>query len=147
MIFSVGLCYLKLIAIAYGVCVLMGAPLLTDKARTLIFSIYIILIGFTPVIINLKGNLSDIYNFVLQNDVYLLMSTSKKLFYVRNLVWGTLIGAWLGAIPIPLDWDRWWQEWPITCLVSSTIGAFCSLLGSYIWLWIRNRQKYTEDIE
>ena len=22
---------------------------------------------------------------------------------------GTFIGAWLGAVPIPLDWDREWQ--------------------------------------
>ena len=22
---------------------------------------------------------------------------------------GTVIGAWLGAVPIPLDWDREWQ--------------------------------------
>jgi len=22
---------------------------------------------------------------------------------------GTLVGAWLGAAPIPLDWDREWQ--------------------------------------
>jgi hypothetical protein len=22
---------------------------------------------------------------------------------------GALVGAWAGAIALPLDWDRWWQ--------------------------------------
>ena len=26
---------------------------------------------------------------------------------------GTCIGAWLGAVPIPLDWDREWQVSPL----------------------------------
>ena len=25
---------------------------------------------------------------------------------------GTLLGAWVGAVPIPLDWDRDWQVSP-----------------------------------
>ncbi|CAF4470536.1 unnamed protein product [Rotaria socialis] len=143
----IGVCYLQLIAIAYGVSVLMGAPLFSDMIRTLGFSIYIVLIGFTPVIISLKGDLNEIYNFLFRNEFYLLISTSRKFFYMRNLVWGTMLGAWLGAIPIPLDWDCWWQEWPITCLVSSTIGASSSIVLSYLWLWICNRQKFNEDIE
>jgi phosphatidylinositol glycan class F len=144
---AIGSCYLQLIGITYGICVLMGAPILTDVIRTCLFSIYIVLIGFTPIIISLKGNLKDIYNFICQNELYLTMSSSRKYFFMRNLVWGTIIGAWLGAIPIPLDWDRWWQRWPITCLISSTFGAGFSVIVSYLWLWIRTRQKYNEDIE
>jgi len=40
---------------------------------------------------------------------------------------GALIGLWLGAIPIPLDWDRPWQRWPITCVVGTLIGHFIGL--------------------
>ncbi|KAK5657342.1 hypothetical protein OQA88_3407 [Cercophora sp. LCS_1] len=29
---------------------------------------------------------------------------------------GGFVGAWLGAVPIPLDWDREWQRWPVTIL-------------------------------
>ncbi|KAI5813048.1 GPI biosynthesis protein Pig-F [Pyronema omphalodes] len=35
---------------------------------------------------------------------------------------GTAIGAWAGAIPIPLDWDREWQKWPVTILVGAYGG-------------------------
>lgn len=34
----------------------------------------------------------------------------------------TIIGAWLGAFPIPLDWDRPWQAWPITCCIGASLG-------------------------
>ncbi|UJR09633.1 hypothetical protein I4U23_013866 [Adineta vaga] len=147
MVLAIIVCYVQLIGITYIVSILMGAPLLTDMIRTLLFSIYIVCIGFTPMIIRYQGNLKDIYNFLLQNDFYLIMSKSKNDFVIKNLVWGTLLGAWLGAIPIPLDWDRWWQRWPITCLFSSTIGAGFSVIISYLWLWIRKNAKHSEDIE
>ncbi|CAF4386542.1 unnamed protein product [Adineta steineri] len=144
---TIGLCYIQLILITHGICILMGAPLLTDIIRTLLFSIYIVLIGFTPVIVSLKGNLNDIYNFLFENEYYLTISKSNKNFFMKYLVWGTIIGAWLGALPIPLDWDRWWQRWPITCLISSTLGAGFSVIFTYLWLWIRKNQKYNEDTE
>ncbi|KAB8071800.1 GPI biosynthesis protein family Pig-F-domain-containing protein [Aspergillus leporis] len=43
-----------------------------------------------------------------------------------DAVWGgalgTAVGAWFGAVPIPLDWDRPWQAFPITILVGGYIG-------------------------
>jgi len=41
---------------------------------------------------------------------------------------GALIGLWLGAIPIPLDWDRPWQQWPITCVVGTLMGHALGLI-------------------
>ena len=35
---------------------------------------------------------------------------------------GSVIGSWLGAFPIPLDWDRPWQAWPITCCLGAVAG-------------------------
>lgn len=67
---------------------------------------------------------------------------------------GTLVGAWLGAVPIPLDWyvqmlalvifalkggsvrcqerfranggirDREWQKWPVTIVTGAYLGYF-----------------------
>jgi phosphatidylinositol glycan class F len=42
---------------------------------------------------------------------------------------GGVVGAWLGAVPIPLDWDREWQKWPVTVLCGIYIGY---LLGKTI---------------
>lgn len=35
---------------------------------------------------------------------------------------GACIGAWLGAVPIPLDWDREWQKWPVTVVTGLYLG-------------------------
>ena len=35
---------------------------------------------------------------------------------------GATAGAWLGAVPIPLDWDRRWQAWPLTCVYGALVG-------------------------
>ena len=37
---------------------------------------------------------------------------------------GTLVGGWIGAIPIALDWDREWQKWPCTVLWGAVLGWF-----------------------
>lgn len=48
---------------------------------------------------------------------------------------GTMVGAWLGAIPIPLDWDREWQKWPVTVLVGAYAGwAAGRTLGGTRWV-------------
>ncbi|KAB8338763.1 hypothetical protein FH972_021708 [Carpinus fangiana] len=36
---------------------------------------------------------------------------------------GACVGAWLGAVPIPLDWDREWQKWPVT-IVAGMYGGW-----------------------
>lgn len=33
-----------------------------------------------------------------------------------------MLGAYLGAAAIPLDWDRWWQRWPLPCLIGALAG-------------------------
>lgn len=35
---------------------------------------------------------------------------------------GGCLGAWFGAVPIPLDWDREWQKWPVTIITGAYIG-------------------------
>ncbi|EDV22220.1 uncharacterized protein TRIADDRAFT_59237 [Trichoplax adhaerens] len=36
--------------------------------------------------------------------------------------YGGILGAWLGAFTIPLDWDRPWQVWPIPCSIGTMMG-------------------------
>lgn len=35
---------------------------------------------------------------------------------------GVVVGSWLGAIPIALDWDREWQRWPCTVVWGAVVG-------------------------
>ncbi|XP_043220564.1 glycosylphosphatidylinositol anchor biosynthesis protein 11-like [Amphibalanus amphitrite] len=44
----------------------------------------------------------------------------------RQELWaaaGALLGAWLGAFVIPLDWDRDWQVWPVPCCAGAQLGS------------------------
>ena len=146
----IAFCYIQLIGITHVITVLMGAPVFTDIFRTLFFSIYLVSIGFTPIIFSLQGNLTQIYQFVFHDDSYGFRNFSKiayRRFLMKNLIVGTIFGAWLGAIPIPLDWDRWWQRWPITCLVSSTLGALLSLPISYLYSFFQQSNKINKNLE
>lgn len=44
--------------------------------------------------------------------------------------YGAIIGAWFGAWPMPLDWERPWQVMFIYLNIQSNQG-----LGSCSWLW------------
>jgi len=46
-----------------------------------------------------------------------------------------LAGSWLGAFPIPLDWDRPWQAWPITCCLGAVAGHVLGNLAGAIRTW------------
>lgn len=35
------------------------------------------------------------------------MDTNEVALHLGGV--GTVLGAWVSAIVIPLDWDRWWQ--------------------------------------
>ena len=37
--------------------------------------------------------------------------------------WGASLGAWCGAMVIPLDWDRPWQKWPVPCVAGAVAGS------------------------
>lgn len=44
---------------------------------------------------------------------------------------GAVIGAWFGAWPMPLDWERTWQEWPICVTYGAIIGYLVGTLASF----------------
>ncbi|KAJ4851109.1 hypothetical protein Tsubulata_022081 [Turnera subulata] len=43
---------------------------------------------------------------------------------------GAVIGGWLGAWPMPLDWERPWQEWPICVTYGAIMGYLVSTIAS-----------------
>lgn len=49
----------------------------------------------------------------------------------------TVIGAWVGAFPIPLDWDRPWQVSTHTAVSEDTLMCLCvCVCHDTLWLWI-----------
>jgi hypothetical protein len=45
---------------------------------------------------------------------------------------GALGGAWLGAIPLALDWERPWQAWPLAPAFGAVFGAVVGALGALL---------------
>ena len=67
-------------------------------------------------------------------------------------VWGTSVGAWVGAMPIPLDWDRAWQKWPVSCVRGAVggwvVGRGFGLVVVFARLFARTsagKQRKTSD--
>ncbi|KAH8202256.1 hypothetical protein TruAng_003533 [Truncatella angustata] len=93
--------------------VLFGAPFLTHLPNTFLCSLHLSLLGLYPLF----------YSHGVDSEEWLEILGARAPFDegFGGLVGGCL-GAWLGAVPIPLDWDREWQKWPITILVGVYAG-------------------------
>ncbi|KAJ0448795.1 putative GPI biosynthesis protein Pig-F [Helianthus annuus] len=59
--------------------------------------------------------------------------------------YGAVIGAWFGAWPMPLDWERMWQEWPICVTCGAIIGYLVGLLASFGFVVHVSRQRVKGD--
>ncbi|KAG9249930.1 phosphoethanolamine transferase [Emericellopsis atlantica] len=93
--------------------VLFGAPLLDHVARTLLCAAHFSILAAFPLFYT-RG--------VDAQAMLALAGAYAPLDEVSGGVLGAVLGAWLGAVPIPLDWDREWQKWPITIVVGMYLG-------------------------
>ncbi|KAK0107363.1 Glycosylphosphatidylinositol (GPI) anchor assembly protein [Cadophora gregata] len=103
--------------------ILFGAPLTTHLPHTLLCSAHIALLTVFP-LIYVHGSDSQKWREIIS-----LYSPIDGLF---GGTVGCLLGAWVGAVPIPLDWDRDWQKWPVTIVVGAYAGY---VLGKTIGAW------------
>lgn len=81
---------------------------------------------------------------------------------------GTIVGAWTGAFPIPLDWDRPWQvrpecplfhlrradalrtpqKWPVTPIVGALAGhALGSIIGFAVVAWRKTLEAAVDVLQ
>ncbi|KZV66880.1 PIG-F-domain-containing protein [Peniophora sp. CONT] len=128
--------------VAYAlVCVLCGAPLVTHLPHTLLLGLNLAILTVhvpayalgpprLPFKLPFVGSKEDRRD---SNSTLLLNNTWVRLFAERDArspkeraiaypAFGALTGAWVGVIPIGLDWDRPWQAYPLTPLLGATFG-------------------------
>ncbi|KAK2651762.1 hypothetical protein Ddye_011618 [Dipteronia dyeriana] len=53
-----------------------------------------------------------------------------------------IIGAWFGAWPMPLDWEKPWQEWPICVSYGAMVGYLVGIVASSGLALVRGRQQH-----
>ena len=109
----------------YMTVILFGAPLTTHHLHTFLLALHLALLT-TPQLYYAHG---------LDAPKWLqIASLQLPIDEVFGMSLGACVGAWLGAIPIPLDWDREWQKWPITVVVGCYLGAVMGkLAGGYLF--------------
>ncbi|KAJ9254694.1 hypothetical protein DTO207G8_3540 [Paecilomyces variotii] len=118
--------------------VLFGGPLTTHSPHTILCAMHMSLLSSTALIYvyGVDGAVwKEVYAFARPADA------------VWGGALGTGVGAWLGAIPIPLDWDRPWQAYPITILTGAYIGFAVGSLISRTPLLYGKRLSFTAPEE
>lgn len=93
--------------------ILFGAPFTTLQPQTILAGCHIALLS-SPALFYIHGVSGERWMRVASVDVPLDAAHGAAL--------GALLGAWVGAVPIPLDWDREWQRWPVTVVVGAYGG-------------------------
>ncbi|RAL14334.1 PIG-F family protein [Aspergillus homomorphus CBS 101889] len=118
--------------------VLFGAPFTTHHAQTALCAAHMALLTAVP-LVYVHGVDGTVWKEV--------WGASRPADAVWGAALGTCVGAWLGAVPIPLDWDRPWQAWPITILTGAYLGfATGTLLGRSRWLFGK-RLRFTDEAD
>lgn len=136
------------VVIFYIVAVLFGAPFLSAQEATLMFALLLTTLVVLPLVLNL--GLDATFSILCTVDVF-EKEALNTIFSIS--VRFVLFGGWLGAVVIPLDWDRPWQHWPIPCCLGALIGhvvaqlfVLCLNLGkvahAFNQLLIRKSRKY-----
>ncbi|PON98472.1 GPI biosynthesis protein Pig-F [Trema orientale] len=57
---------------------------------------------------------------------------------------GAVLGAWFGAWPMPLDWERPWQEWPICVSYGAIAGYLVAAVASFLFVLVRGTLQHTK---
>ncbi|KAJ1326565.1 GPI ethanolamine phosphate transferase 2/3 subunit F [Microdochium nivale] len=108
----------------HALLVLFGAPLFAYVPHTLLCSAHLSLLAFFPLL----------YTRGVSGESWLeILGARAPLDEVFGGLAGAAAGAWLGAVPIPLDWDREWQKWPVTIVAGIYAGyALGKLVGGTV---------------
>ncbi|XP_048391781.1 phosphatidylinositol-glycan biosynthesis class F protein isoform X1 [Stegostoma tigrinum] len=122
----------------HGILVLYGAPLLVSFRETFMFAVLLSTFTTLRCLCMLGPNVQAWIRVFTKNGAMSVWDTSLQITTICSL-----FGAWLGAIPIPLDWDRPWQVWPISCTLGATLGFSISLVVAPLWIyWHKKHLTY-----
>lgn len=131
MLFALLLSILSVPVLA-GLQVLFGAPVTTHIPQTLLSSSHLAFLAVFP-LVYVHGSDGERWREIV--SVYSLIDE------VFGAALGCFLGAWLGAVPIPLDWDREWQKWPVTIVTGAYMGYVVGKLAG-TWLFIGKRIEF-----
>lgn len=121
-LYTMGAAFLSLLVfvpVIFVTLILSGAPLYAYIPETFVLSVHLSYIIVMPILVCFNVDFSKIYD--LARSPTILKTIFSNPILCSSFC--SVIGTWLGVIPIPLDWDRPWQQWPITLLVGAYAGS------------------------
>jgi len=125
--------------LALYVTVCFGAPAFSVHYETGAFAaIMVALAVFPSVLVYGPEDRDSLLRVFFVSDLYESDPLAFALFLSASF---SVAGAWFGAFPIPLDWDRDWQEWPITCCLGAYGGHFLGELAALASLEMKSRRR------
>ncbi|XP_044864874.1 phosphatidylinositol-glycan biosynthesis class F protein [Mauremys mutica] len=122
----------------HGIIVLYGAPLIESVLETFLFAVLLSTFTTLHCLCMLGPNFQAWIRVFSKNGAMSIWDNSLQITTMCSIV-----GAWFGAFPIPLDWDRPWQIWPISCSLGATFGYVAGLIIAPLWIyWNRKQLTY-----
>lgn len=112
--------------------VFFGAPVIYVQLETILCSLVLSGLIVQPLLI-LYGLEAETWRQIISLELPLTNA------YLGSI--GGVIGAWLGVVPIALDWDRPWQMYPITIVLGAYAGCF---LGNLVGIGYPKARVATE---
>lgn len=105
--------------------VILGASVFSEHYETFFFSLLMTILTALPCVLHVNlENVSTLFLSVFEG-------TDLHPYYFWNIRF-TILGSWLGAVIIPLDWDRPYQKWPIPCCIGALCGCY---VGNIFSIW------------
>ncbi|XP_053918799.1 phosphatidylinositol-glycan biosynthesis class F protein isoform X2 [Cuculus canorus] len=118
--------------------VLYGAPLIESVTETFLFAVLLSTFTTLQCLCMLGPNLQAWIRVFSKNGAMSIWESSLQITTMCGI-----LGAWFGAFPIPLDWDRPWQVWPVSCSLGATFGYMAGLIIAPLWIhWNRKQLTY-----
>ncbi|XP_061666751.1 phosphatidylinositol-glycan biosynthesis class F protein isoform X2 [Syngnathoides biaculeatus] len=119
----------------HTVIVLYGAPLIDSALET--FSLAVLLSSLTTLrcLCILGPNFQAWVRVFSRHGAMSVWDTCLQITVAM-----TVLGAWVGAFAIPLDWGRAWQVWPISCSLGATLGYLSGLVAAPAWIHYHRKQ-------
>ncbi|KAJ7672538.1 GPI biosynthesis protein family Pig-F-domain-containing protein [Mycena polygramma] len=113
------------------VLILFGAPLLSHVWQTYLLALLLSVLVVFPPAYTIGSPSDSLMNWMTW--VRLFAEFSVRTPVERAMLYpavGTMVGCWLGVIPIALDWDRPWQAWPLTPALGAVVGYILASIAA-----------------
>ncbi|PIC34080.1 hypothetical protein B9Z55_013840 [Caenorhabditis nigoni] len=122
-------------AIFYTFAVLFGAPFFSDIIATTVLAATLTLVTALPAVLIFDSEEKFLEVLLLAFSADYTKTTKESIYILTSIF--AIFGAWAAAAVHPLDWDRWWQRYPLPSLAGTIVGAFVGLIISSLRSLIR----------